>query len=138
MLGLNPIAASPLGAGGGFQGYGLSVDTGSFTITGQDIPKTLSVLTPTGSFVISGQDFTFNKSLHLRGVNGSFFVRGNEVTVRGWLEPVIDAEVWSEQAFDSEIWAEISVSGEAWAEQDVAGETWNEQSVSSETWTEQS
>jgi len=117
MLGLNPIASSPLGSGGSFQGYSLSVDTGSFTITGQDIPKTLSALASTGSFVLSGQDLTFNKSLHLRGVNGSFFVRGNEVTVRGWLEPVIDAEVWSEQAFDSKIWAEISVSSETWTEQ---------------------
>lgn len=74
----------------------ISAETGSFALTGQDVLKGISEAFDVGTFTYTGQNFELFAGRFLRPESQSYTINMQEFKIRGWLTPVVPAEIWTD------------------------------------------
>lgn len=101
--------------------YSLAVDSGSFTLSGQDVSLLYNRIfgVDSGSFSLSGQDVTFALGYFVSAESGSFTLTGQDVTLTysGWDKLVKNTGPWTEASKASGSWTEGTKATGSWTEQ---------------------
>lgn len=120
------------------KGFGIGADAGSFTVAYNDINANVRFAAPTASFLLFGQpafkgigegfdagtfatttqDATLVYGRNIYPTEQKYTLTGNEITIRGFLSPVVPIETYTEKGPEvTEIWTEqVAASTTTWTE----------------------
>jgi hypothetical protein len=111
MLGLNAIAALPLGDARGVP-YVMSVTHGTYALSMQGAAKLITDIYPSGTFTLDGRAVDFNVGYYFDAQSGSFAVTGQDVAFSIGKGIVFDTGTFTQTVYDVEFPVSLSPDAE--------------------------